>query len=99
MSLFVGAFGFLFARLNFDKMVELGNDPKLLQEPPHFGWLSNSIDGYPQTLNLKTKVRSRDIKQPPYLLISPTDHPLSTEPQGRITKQRVREIAEYSMQR
>lgn len=47
MSLFVGAFGFLFARLSLDKMVELGNDPKLLQEPPHFGWLSNSIDGYP----------------------------------------------------
>lgn len=82
---------------NFDKMVELWNDPKVLQEPPYFGWLSSSVDGYPETLNLKTNVRSRDVRQRPYISLEPTDHPLSTEQQHGITKQRLREIAEKSL--
>jgi hypothetical protein len=37
------------SKSNFDKTVKLWKDPKLLDEPWYFGWLSNSIHIYPQT--------------------------------------------------
>jgi hypothetical protein len=73
------------SKSNFDKMVELWDDPKLPYEPPYFGWLSNSIDLYPETLTLKTNVHSRDIGQRPYLFLESTDHPLAIEQRAGIT--------------
>ena len=87
------------SKVNFDKMTDLWEDPKLLDEPPYFGWLSNSIDLYPETLNLKTNVRSRKLNERPYLLLEPTDHPLAVEQRTGISMQRVREIAERSLHR
>ena len=87
------------SKRNFDRMVELWNDPKLLAEPPYFGWLSNSIDVYPETLSLKTNVHSRAIKQRPYIVVEATDHPLAIEQQRGVTKQRVREFAEHTLHR
>lgn len=80
---------------NLDKMVKLWNDQKLLDEPPYFGWLSNSINFYPQTLNLKANVRSRTIQERPYIVLEPTDHPLSVEQQCGITQERLCEIVEH----
>lgn len=85
------------SKSNFDRMVALWDDPKLLDEPPYFGWLSNSIDLYPETLSLKTNVHSRDIGQRPYLVLEATDHPLAIEQHTGITIQRVREIVERSL--
>jgi hypothetical protein len=82
---------------NFNKMVELWNDAKLLEQPSYFGWLSNSIDLYPETLNLKTQIRSRDIKLRPFITLENNDHPLALEQRNGITLQRVREIAEHSL--
>jgi hypothetical protein len=85
------------SKTNFDKMTDLWDDPKLLYEPAYFGWLSNSIDLYPETLNLKTNVKSRSVGDRPYLLLEPTEHPLAIEQHSGITMERVREIAEYSL--
>jgi hypothetical protein len=85
------------SKTNFDNMVDLWDDPKLLDEPPYFGWLSNSLDEYPETLNLKTNVHSRSIKERPLIVLEPTDHPLAIEQRTGITKQRVREIAERAV--
>src|SRR5215831_4113044 len=82
---------------NFDRMVELCDNPQLLEEPPYFGWLSNSIDEYPETLNLKANVRSRDLRHRPYITLEQTDHPLSVEQQQGIGIQRVREIVERAL--
>jgi hypothetical protein len=87
------------SKSNFDKMVDLWHDSKLLDEPPYFGWLSNSIDLYPETLNLKTNLHSGDIGQRPCLLLEPTDHPLAVEQRSGITMQRVRQIAEHALHR
>lgn len=87
------------SKANFDTMTNLWNDPKLLDEPPYFGWLSNSIDTYPETLNLKLTAHSRTIEQRPYLLLEPTDHPLAIEQRSGIPLHRVREIAERSLHR
>ncbi len=84
---------------NFDKMVNLWHDPRLLDETPYFGWLSNSIDLYPETLSLKANVHSKTLGQRPHLLLEPTDHPLAIEQRSGITMLRVREIAERSLHR
>ena len=85
------------SKKNFDRMVKLWNDPKLVNEPPYFGWLANSIDLYPETLNLKTTVHSRSVTERPYIEVEPTDHPLALEQRRGITTERVREIAERTI--
>lgn len=85
------------SKANFDRITKLWHDPQLLNEPPYFGWLSNSISFYPQTLNLKASVHSSTIKERPYLTLEPTDHPLSFEQRNGMTQERVREIVERAM--
>jgi hypothetical protein len=85
------------SKKNFDKMVELWDDPKLLDEPAYFGWLSSSIDIYPETLNLKTEVHSRSITERPLIVLEPTEHPLSIEQRDGMTMKRVREIVEHTL--
>jgi hypothetical protein len=87
------------SKANFDKITDLWDDPKLLDEPAYFGWLSNSINLYPETLNLKTNVKSRNIGDRSYLILEPTEHPLAIEQRIGITMERVREIAEHSLHR
>ena len=44
---------------NFQRTVDLWKVEGREQEPPNFGWLSSSLPGYPETLNLKTNVHTR----------------------------------------
>lgn len=82
------------SKTNFDRATELWNDPRRIEEPSYFGWLNNSLPGYPETLNLKTAVHSRAVGQKPYIELEPTDHPLSVEQRHGILTSRVQEIAE-----
>ena len=81
------------SKQNFDRVVGLWTDPKLLDEPPYFSWLSNSIYAYPETLNLKTMMRSRTVNDRPVLQLDESDHPLALDQRNGITSQRIREIA------
>jgi hypothetical protein len=85
------------SKKNFDRMRELWHPHKLLIEPPYFGWLSNSIDLYPETLNLKASVSSRVITQRPFITLEATDHPLALEQGNGISIDRVREMAELRL--
>jgi hypothetical protein len=78
---------------HFERMQKLWNDQKIVKEPPYFGWLSNNIPIYPDTLNLKTNIFSKDVKHRPSINLEPTDHPLAIEQRMGITYQRVEEIA------
>lgn len=83
------------SKRNFDRMVELWDDPGRVQEEPYFGWFSNSMPNlYPETLNLKTNVRARSVTERMYIELQPTEHPLSIEQLNGITIERVRKIAE-----
>jgi hypothetical protein len=87
------------SKKNFDKIAELWDNPKLLDEPAYFGWLSSSIGIYPETLNLKANVHSRSIRERPLIVLEPTDHPLSIEQRDGLSIQRIREIAECTLHR
>jgi hypothetical protein len=78
---------------HFERMVELWNSPRIVKEPPYFGWLSNKIPVYPDTLNLKTHIHSKNVKDRPFVELEQTDHPLASEQRTGITYKRVEEIA------
>lgn len=78
---------------SFQRMSELWETPGREQEPPYFGWLSTSLPGYPETVNLKTRVHTRPLGERPLIELEPTDHPLAVEQRRGITLERVREIA------
>jgi hypothetical protein len=78
---------------HFERMQKLWNDPQIVEEPPYFGWLSNKIPIYPDTLNLKTNISSKDVKDRPTITLEPTDHPLAVEQRNGITYERVEQIA------
>jgi len=82
---------------NFDKMVSLWHDPKLVEEPSYFGWLSSSIEMYPPTLNLKTSAHSTSVHERPQVILEQSDHPLAVEQSKGISVNRVREIVERAL--
>jgi hypothetical protein len=46
-------------------------------EGPYFGWFSNRLPGYPDTLNLKTHLMLQRGGMRPLVQLEPTDHPLA----------------------
>ncbi len=55
------------------------------QEPSYFGWLCNHINGYPDTLCLKTNVTLQPYPSRPHIHLEPTDHPLAKAQREGIT--------------
>jgi hypothetical protein len=85
------------SKKSYDRVLELWDSDESLHEEPYFGWLSNSIPGYPETLSLKTEVHSRGKRKRPYVELEPTDHPLAVEQWEGITLERALAIAEMAM--
>lgn len=79
-------------RENFQKVLTMMDDPKRVELPPMFSWLSNSIDEYPETSNLKMYAHIQEVGERPTFELEPTDHPLSVEYYHGITPERVKEI-------
>jgi hypothetical protein len=59
---------------------------------PWFGWFSNGLKGYPDTLGLKCRVHPRSGRQRPFIELEPTDHKLALEQRNGITFDRLLEI-------
>lgn len=87
------------SRDNFNREQRLRNDPKRVEEPAYFGWLSSRIQVYPDTILLKTRVHSRIVGVAPLIELEPTEHPLAVEQRTGIRLNRVREIAELMQHR
>jgi hypothetical protein len=82
---------------SYRRVLDLWDDPRRMDEPPYFGWLSNRIPGYPDTLNLKARVQTRSLDRRPTIELEPSDHPLALEQAHGISEARVREIVELNM--
>ena len=87
----IGAWALLSAA-SFDAVVQIQEDDDGGEAGPWFGWLSNRIPVYPDTLNLQTRMRYRSGLRPA-IEIKPSDHPLAHHASG-ITLHRARELAE-----
>lgn len=86
-----GVWGSL-SRASFEKMLLMNDDPKREELPGMFSWLSNQIDEYPDTLNLKMTAYIQELGTRPIFELEETDHPLSQEYHHGISPERVREI-------
>ena len=79
---------------DFWRMMELWNDERCAEEPPYFGFLVNTISGYPETYGLVANVVTFSVTERPHIELEPTDHPLAVEQREGITMTRVQEIVE-----
>jgi hypothetical protein len=82
---------------SFERIVELWDDPARIEEAPYFGWLSNSIPGYPDTASLPLSVITGSLELRPSFLLDDGDHPLIREQREGITTNRVLEFAELNL--
>ena len=82
---------------SFVHMGDRWNAPDRGLDEPYFGWLSNSIPVYPDTLNLKLSVQSREPGLTPIFTVERTDHQLSLDQENGISVQRWHEIAHELM--
>ena len=79
---------------NFERYEATFDDGDQSELGAMFGWLSNRVPGYPDTLNLRTSVVPRDGNDRPLLWISEMhdDHPLYSEQREGISRERLGEI-------
>ncbi len=63
----------------------------------YFGWFSNCLPYYPDTLNLKAAVHTRPAGLRPWLELEATDHPLAIDYRDGIAWDRAVEIARIAM--
>jgi hypothetical protein len=80
---------------NFDKYMENFDSPTY--EDEYFGWFSNRLPYYPDTLNLKAQAFVKPGRERPLIQLEPTDHPLSIDSRAGISWQKAMEIAEIAM--
>ncbi len=79
---------------NFERYLELWDRPVPAGEGPYFGWLSNRLPFYPDSLSLKLAVHLRDQGERPHLELEPTDHPLAVDQREGLSPERARELVE-----
>jgi|SRR5579862_1312315 len=86
-----GVWGSL-SRQNFETLFRMDDDPKRVELPPMFSWLSSHVAEYPETLSLKMYAHIQKPGSRPHFELEETDHPLSQEYHHGITVGRVKEI-------
>jgi hypothetical protein len=80
------------SRKNFDLYLDTFDSGEQSNLGPWFGWFSNRLEGYPDTLNLKCQVHPQGGRRRPYIELEPIEHPLAIEQQNGITFDRVLEL-------
>ena len=71
---------------------EKSYDDDMSDWDPMFGYLSNQLAGYPDTLNLKLSVQTRALGLRPAVQLEPTDHPLAADQRDGMTLEKLLEI-------
>lgn len=82
------------SQTNFEKYKE---NFKSNEEAMYFGWFSNKLPYYSDTLSLKTEVHVRQNGVRPYITLEHTDHPLCLDYHHGISWEKAAEIAQIAM--
>ncbi len=72
------------SRENFLRYMEMFEEVDRVEIEPMFGWFSNGLPGYPDTINLKCNIIPREPDLRPLIELQPNDHPLSLQQQNGI---------------
>ena len=84
-------------KASFERYVKLFEAPNVTGEGPYFGWFSNRLPFYPDTLNLKLEVRLQNGGLRPLFGLEPSDHPLAIDQRDGMSWQRAVSFAEQLM--
>jgi len=82
---------------SFERVGDLWDDPARVHEDPYFGWFSNRLTGYPDTLNLPLDVVTTELDLRPAFVLHDGEHPLVREQRDGIRLERVRELVELHL--
>jgi hypothetical protein len=77
---------------NFERLMRMEDDPRRIELPAMFSWLSNRIPEYPDTVNLKMHAHVQQLNWRPHFELELTAHPLSQEYHHGISAERVKAI-------
>jgi hypothetical protein len=80
------------AEKNFRIYVDTFDSGEQAGVGPWFGWFSNRLEGYPDTLGLKCRVHPQADHQRPWIEVEDSGHPLATESREGITYDRLLQI-------
>lgn len=83
------------SKQSFDRYTSSWGDHD--QTDSYFGWLSNRLPHYPNTINLKTNARPRNGGLRPLLELLDAEHPLVVDLRQGLTIQQAQQIAESAM--
>jgi hypothetical protein len=70
----------------------MDDDPKRVELPPMFSWLSTRIPEHLDTLSLRMSGHIQELNRRPHFELDPSDHPLSQEYRKGVTAERVKRI-------
>jgi len=84
---------------SFLHMCEGWNDLERYSDPPYFGWLYSRIPSYPETLELKLSVQSREPGVVPVFTLERTDHPVALDQRNGISIERWKQMAHELLHR
>lgn len=79
---------------SFARYAALFDDPQRAPGESFFGWLCNSLPGYPDTMFLEARLHVRTFPIRPRVELAPTDHPLAVEQREGIDRDRAVALAE-----
>ena len=82
---------------NFNKRMDLWEDPDRLKEEPYFGWLQTRVPTYGNTLNIKTIAIEQKVGVIPEIKSMEEGHQLTNDQNNGITYTRAVEIVDEIM--
>ncbi len=79
---------------SFERYCLLFEDQRRAAGESFFGWLCNTVPGYPDTQLLKARLHMREYPNRPSIQLEPTDHPLAVDQSQGISHERAAALAE-----
>ena len=73
---------------SYERFAELFGDVQRESGEAFFGWLCNSVPGYPDTQLLKTYLHVREYPMRPWVELEPTEHPLAVDQREGLSRER-----------
>ena len=80
------------SKANYAAYIESFDSADQGSQGPWFGWLSNSLPGYPDTAGLPCDVHPRNDRQRPLIAVGDSSHPLAIEQREGISISRLFDI-------
>ena len=82
---------------NFEKRMDLWNNPERINEQPYFGWLQTRVPTYGETLNIKTIAREEKVGIIPEIKSVEEGHSLTFDQENGITYEKALKIVDEIM--